>query len=160
MAEKDRRYTLPMILWHYVPMATAQQLNAYFEDWLGASARTEQEIIHLVEVGLPLKIVPRLIQHGLSRDEVFQIIINPRTLKHRRSKRQPLSKEESERAVRAVRILARAEAVMGGLNVALRWLRAPKKRFDGRPPLEMLSTETGGRMVEQMLVQIDEGMFA
>jgi hypothetical protein len=24
----------------------------------------------------------------------------------------------------------------------------------------MLSTETGGRMVEQMLVQIDEGMFA
>ncbi len=139
-----------MILWHYVPMATAQQLNAYFEDWLGASARSEQEIIHLVEAGLPLKIVPRLIQRGLSR----------RTLKHRRSKRQPLSKEESERVVRAVRILARAEAVMGGLDAALRWLRAPKKRFDRRPPLEMLSTETGGRMVEQMLVQIDEGMFA
>jgi hypothetical protein len=24
----------------------------------------------------------------------------------------------------------------------------------------MMSTETGGRLVEQMLVQIDEGMFA
>src|SRR5216683_2763198 len=101
-----------MILWHYVPMATAQQLNAYFEDWLGASARSEQEII------------PRLIQRGLSRDEVFQIIINPRTLKHRRSKRQPLSKEESERVVRAVRIMALAQAVLGDHDTALRWLRA------------------------------------
>src|SRR5258708_35394833 len=149
-----------MILWHYVPMATAQQLNAYFEDWLGASVRSEQEIIHLVEAGLPLKIVPRLIQRGLTRDEILKIIINPRTLKPRRSKRQPLSKEESERVVRAVRILARAEAVMGGLDAALRWLRSPKRRFEGRSPLAMLSTETGGRMVEQMLVQIDEGMFA
>src|SRR5258708_8269668 len=143
-----------MILWHYVPMATAQQLNAYFEDWLGASARSEQEIIHVVEAGLPLKIVPRLIQRGLSRDEVFQIIINPRTLKHRRSKRQPLSKEESERVIRAVRILARAEAVIGGLDAALRWLRAPKKRFAGRPPLEMPSPETPGPMVDHMLLQV------
>lgn len=140
--------------------ATAKTLSDYFEDWLGSSARSEQELIHLVEAGLPLKVVERLIQRGLSRDEVFSVIINPRTLKHRRSKRQPLSKEESERAVRAVRILARAQAVLGGQDAALRWLRAPKKRFSGRAPMAMLSTETGGRMVEQMLVQIDEGMFA
>jgi putative toxin-antitoxin system antitoxin component (TIGR02293 family) len=143
-----------------VATATAKKLSEYFEDWLGTSAQSEQEIIRLVEAGLPLKVIARLIQRGLSRDEVFHIIINPRTLKHRRSKHQPLSKEESERAVRAVRILARAQAVLGDPGAALRWLRAPKKRFEGRPPLEMLSTETGGRMVEQMLVQIDEGMFA
>jgi putative toxin-antitoxin system antitoxin component (TIGR02293 family) len=143
-----------------VATATAKKLSEYFEDWLGTSAHSEQEIIRLVEGGLPLKVIARLIQRGLSRDEVFHIIINPRTLKHRRSKRQPLSKEESERAVRAVRILARAQAVLGDPGAALRWLRAPKKRLEGRPPLEMLATETGGRMVEQMLVQIDEGMFA
>jgi putative toxin-antitoxin system antitoxin component (TIGR02293 family) len=140
--------------------ATAKTLHGYFEDWLGASAGTDQDLIRRVEAGLPLKVIERLIQRGLTRDEVFQVIINPRTLKHRRSRREPLSKEESERTVRTVRILARAQAVLGGQDEALRWLRAPKKRFEGRPPMAMLSTETGGRMVEQMLVQIDEGMFA
>lgn len=135
-------------------------LHGYFEEWLGASAGSDQDIIRRVEAGLPLRSIDRLIQRGLTRDEIFHVIINPRTLKHRRSKREHLSKDESERTVRMVRILARAQAVLGGHEEALRWLRAPKKRFDGRPPIAMLATETGGRMVEQMLVQIDEGMFA
>jgi putative toxin-antitoxin system antitoxin component (TIGR02293 family) len=143
-----------------MPTATARALQGFFEDWLGASAHSDQDVIRQVEAGLPLKFIDRLIQRGLSREEVFQVIINPRTLKHRRSRREPLSKEESERAVRMVRILARAQAVFGGQDEALRWLRSPKKRFEGRPPIAMLATETGGRMVEQMLVQIDEGMFA
>ncbi|MGO9209073.1 MAG: antitoxin Xre/MbcA/ParS toxin-binding domain-containing protein [Terriglobales bacterium] len=139
---------------------TARKLNQYFDDWLGAQAGSERNLIHLIESGLPLKVIPRLIQRGLSKDEVFSIIVNPRTLKHRRSKSQPLSKEESERAIRAVRILARAQAVFGDEASALRWLRAPKERFEGRAPMQMLSTEPGGRLVEEMLIQIDEGMFA
>lgn len=140
--------------------ATAKRLKAYFEDWLGTSAESEQQIVHLVESGLPTKVVNRLVQRGLSRDEVFRVIVNPRTLKHRRSKNQNLSKEESERAVRTVRILALAQSVMGTQEKALAWLRSAKKRFEGRTPLDMLTTEAGGRLVEQMLIQIDEGMFA
>lgn len=49
---------------------------------------------------------------------------------------------------------------MGDPQSALEWLRATKKRFEDRAPVEMLHTETGGRLVEQMLIQIDEGMFA
>ena len=30
----------------------------------------------------------------------------------------------------------------------------------GRSPIQMLATEPGGRLVEEMLIQIDEGMFA
>jgi putative toxin-antitoxin system antitoxin component (TIGR02293 family) len=97
---------------------------------------------------------------GFSRQEVFAVIIPPRTLKHRRSRHQTLSKEESERAVRAGRILARAEAVMGDHEAALQWLRTPKRRLEGRTPIQMLSTEPGGRLVEEMLIQTDEGMFA
>jgi putative toxin-antitoxin system antitoxin component (TIGR02293 family) len=117
-------------------------------------------MVRLIESQLPLETLTRLEQHGLSRDEVFSLIINPRTLKHRRSKRQALSLEESERAVRVGRILATAQATLGDEKGALGWLRAPKKRFDGRTPMQMLGTETGGRLVEQMLLQIDEGMFA
>jgi len=140
--------------------ATARQLHDYFEDWLGTSAESDQQIVRLVESGLPTKVIHRLIQRGLSRDEIYRVIVNPRTLKHRKSKNQPLSKEESERAVRTVRILALAQSVMGTQEKALAWLRSAKKRFEGRSPIDMLSTEPGGRLVEQMLVQIDEGMFA
>ncbi len=140
-------------------MATAKKLNQYLEEWLGTTAPSEQMLVHLVEAGLPTKIVARLIQRGLSRDEVFRVIINPRTLKHRKSKNQPLSREESERAIRTVRIISRAQSVLGDQKRAFQWLRAPKKRFEGRAPVDMLATEPGGRLVEQMLIQIDEGMF-
>ena len=159
---------MPMVMWHNVLMVrtapptvtTAKMLNEYLQDWLGTRAQSEQKIVDLVEGGLPTKVVNHLIERGLTRKEVFDVIIPLRTWKHRKSRRQPLSKEESERAVRAARILARAQAVWGDQESALNWLRAPKKRFEGRSPLQMLSTETGGRLVEQMLVQIDEGMFA
>jgi putative toxin-antitoxin system antitoxin component (TIGR02293 family) len=140
--------------------ATAKKLADYFESWLGAEAVSEQMMVRLVESGLPTKVVRHLLDRGLSKDEVYGVIVNPRTLKHRKSKKQPLSTEESERAVRAARILARAQAVLGDEQSALDWLRKPKKRFEGRSPMQMLSTETGGRLVEQMLIQIDEGMFA
>jgi putative toxin-antitoxin system antitoxin component (TIGR02293 family) len=141
-------------------MATAVKLNKVFEDWLGTEAKTDENIVRLVEGGLPTRVINRLIDRGLSRTEVFDIIIPLRTWKHRKSRREPLSKEESERVVRAARILARAQAVLGDLESALEWLRTPKTRFENRPPMAMLSTETGGRLVEQMLIQIDEGMFA
>jgi len=149
-----------MMYLSFMAKATAKKLNEYFEDWLGARAGSEQDVVRLVEKGLPLKSIGALVHGGLSKEEVFSVVVNPRTLKHRRSKNQPLSKEESERAVRAARILARAQSVMGDRQSALEWLRSPKKRFDGRPPLEMLVTEPGGRLVEEMLIQIDEGMFA
>ena len=142
------------------PKSTARTLNQYLESWLGTPADSEQKIIRLVEGGLPTRVINHLVDRGLTRREVFDTIIPLRTWKHRRSRHQPLSKEESERAVRAARILARAQAVMGDEQSALNWLRAPKARFEGRAPIQMISTEPGGRMVEQMLIQIDEGMFA
>ena len=43
---------------------------------------------------------------------------------------------------------------------AARWLRKAKIRFDGRSPLEMLRTEAGVRLVEDMLLQLDYGFVA
>jgi putative toxin-antitoxin system antitoxin component (TIGR02293 family) len=142
-----------------MPTPTARRLNEYLQDWLNTQAESDQKIVHLVEGGLPTEVINHLLARGLTRDEVFDIIIPLRTWKHRKSRHQPLSKEESDRAVRAARVLARAQAVMGDRESALEWLRAPKRRFEGRAPLEMLRTEAGGRLVDQMLIQIDEGMI-
>lgn len=51
----------------------------------------------------------------------------------------------------------------GCLQVATKrwpWMRKAKKRFEGETPMQMLQTEAGARLVEQMLLQLDEGMFA
>ena len=139
---------------------TARKLRDRFEDLLGTRAGSEQNVVYLVEQGLPVRVLDRLLDRGLTRAELFNVIIPARTLKHRKSKRQPLSREESERVVRVARMMAKASAVLGEHASALAWLRSPKQRFHGRTPIEMLATEPGARLVEEMLVQIDEGMFA
>lgn len=138
--------------------ATASRLAESFEEWLGKKAPTEQAVVRIIEAGLPTGVIRHFLERGLTKPEVFTIV-NERTLKHRRARKQPLSREESERAVRTARILARAEVVFGEREAALRWMRSEKKRFAGRTPMQMLSTEPGGRMVEEMLIQADEGMF-
>jgi putative toxin-antitoxin system antitoxin component (TIGR02293 family) len=139
---------------------TAIELNKTFMEWLGTAADSEQKVVRLVEAGLNGSVVARLIENGLTGDEVSRLIITPRTLKHRNAKGQSLSLAESECAIRIVRTIAIAQSVLGDRHKALRWLRKPKGRFEGRAPIDMLSTEPGGRLVEQMLIQIDEGAFA
>jgi putative toxin-antitoxin system antitoxin component (TIGR02293 family) len=67
--------------------------------------------------------------------------------------------EESDRVLRVMRVLSLAESVYSSRERALAWLRKPHARLNGRMPLSLLNTDTGSRIVEEMLIQIDEGMF-
>lgn len=71
-----------------------------------------------------------------------------------------LSQDESDKAYRTARVFASAEQAFGSRNKALAWMSNPKIRFGGETPTEMLRTEAGAGLVEEMLVQIDEGMFS
>jgi putative toxin-antitoxin system antitoxin component (TIGR02293 family) len=128
---------------------------------LGVSKiRSDEDLAALVENRLPAAAIKSLVRGGLSVAEVYQLIVPRRTLAHRIAKRQPLSKDESDKAVRVARITAMAEQVFGEPERAWRWLRKPKRRFDCKKPVEMLATEAGARLVEEMIVQIDHGIFA
>ena len=61
--------------------------------------------------------------------------------------------------LRVIRVLSLAEVVYGSRERALAWLRKPLARLGGRTPLSLLKTDTGSRIVEELLVQIDEGMY-
>jgi len=61
--------------------------------------------------------------------------------------------------LRVVRILSSAESVYGNREQALAWLRNPHSHLEGRSPLSLVKTDTGSRIVEELLIQIDEGMF-
>jgi len=128
---------------------------------LGVSKiRSGEDLAVLVEKRLSPTAVKSLVRGGMSDAEVYQLIVPRRTLAHRIAKHQLLSKDESDKAVRVARITAMAEQVFGESERAWRWLRKPKRRFDGKTPVEMLATEAGARLVEEMIVQIDYGLFA
>ena len=97
---------------------------------------------------------------GLALKDIYDIVIPARTLKHRRARREPLSRDESDKLARLVRIFDHAVRVFDDPVRARLWLNRPRRRFDNRTPLEMLRTEIGGRAVEEMLGQIEYGMFA
>jgi putative toxin-antitoxin system antitoxin component (TIGR02293 family) len=101
-----------------------------------------------------------LIEGGLSDAEAYRLILPRRTYTHRVAKNEPLTRDESDRAVRIARVTSKAEDLFGDAEKAWRWLRNPKIRFDGKTPMEMLATEAGARLVEEMLYQFEYGMLA
>ena len=97
---------------------------------------------------------------GMQLRDIYEVVIPARTLKHRKARKEPLTSDESDKLVRLIRVYDQALRVLGEREKALYWLSEPKKRFEDRTPIQMLRTDLGGRMVEEMLGQIYYGMFA
>jgi putative toxin-antitoxin system antitoxin component (TIGR02293 family) len=101
-----------------------------------------------------------LLGRGYSQDEIYALVVPKRTLARRQAARQPLSVEETDKALRLERIAAMAARIFGNPDKANRWMRSPKRELDGAAPLAFLASESGGRIVEDMLLRIDHGMLA
>ena len=122
--------------------------------------RSDRDLARLVDERLPLASIASLSKHGMTDEEIYRLIVPRRTLVHRKTRREPLTHDESDRAVRIARIASLAEEVFGDDAKAARWLRKPKTRFEGRAPFELLATDAGARLVEEMLLQLDYGFTA
>ena len=149
--KKDK---MPRKVWHNVLMSQAAAIPAvsphpFTFDW------------REIERGLPLSTLEEFSAYsGIAVKDLLEVVIPARTLKHRRQRQEPLSLDESDRLARVARVYALAVRVFGNPEKARRWLSKPKIRFDDQTPLAMLRTDLGGRQVEEMLIQIEEGMFA
>jgi putative toxin-antitoxin system antitoxin component (TIGR02293 family) len=114
-----------------------------------------------IERGLPLSTLEEFSAYsGIAVKDLLEVVIPARTLKHRRQRQESLNLDESDRLARVARLYELAVKVFGNPEKAKRWLTKPKMRFEERSPLIMMHTDQGGRGVEEMLYQIDEGMFA
>jgi putative toxin-antitoxin system antitoxin component (TIGR02293 family) len=116
--------------------------------------------VRLVEERLSLEAIDGLRRSGLTDEEIYTLVSPRRTLTHRRARGEALSRDESDRAVRIARTFALAEQVFGDPQRGWRWLRAPRRQFEARSPLQLLATEAGARIVEELLYRIDDGMAA
>jgi putative toxin-antitoxin system antitoxin component (TIGR02293 family) len=96
---------------------------------------------------------------GLELKDVYDVVIPARTLTHRRARKEALSRDESDKFARVIRVYDHALRIFGSPEKTLRFLRLPKESLQGRSPLQMLKTDLGGRLVEDLLWQIADGVF-
>ncbi|MCY1461567.1 putative toxin-antitoxin system antitoxin component [compost metagenome] len=80
------------------------------------------------------------------------------TLKLRLADDQRLTADESGLLFRVAHIVAMAEALFKDDVKVKRWLSKSKERFSGKSPIAMLSTSHGTRRVEEMLIQLADGI--
>ena len=57
-----------------------------------------------------------------------------------------------------VPLIAHAVAVFGDEHKASHWLSTPLAVLDGRTPSELLETDEGGALVEQVLIRIEHNI--
>jgi putative toxin-antitoxin system antitoxin component (TIGR02293 family) len=127
---------------------------------LGADVFSDADLARVVHRRIHLRVLAHLARAGFSKQEIHTFIIPARTWRHRQTKKEPLTIEESDRVVRLARVQALAEDVFGDTRNANRWLREDLGVLDGKPPLELVQTESGARLVEQLLAKIDWGAAA
>ena len=139
-------------------------------DWKLDEIDRGGDVLQMVERRFEPSIIDRLLQLGFDKTELSAAVIPARTLQHRRSRKERLTVEESDKVIRVLRVLRLAEEVYESREQALEWLREPNANLDpalrnllftkgGRAPMTLLNTETGARSVEQLLYQISEGVF-
>jgi putative toxin-antitoxin system antitoxin component (TIGR02293 family) len=124
---------------------------------LGADVHSQADLAFAVRNRLPLSALRGLSQAGLSEQEIERFVIPQRTRRHRADKKQPLTVDESDRAVRLMRVQSLAEETFGDRDKANRWLRHSLTELGGETPLVVAQTEAGARVIETVLGKIAWG---
>lgn len=127
---------------------------------LGSEVRSQADLATAVRNRLPLNALKGLKLAGLSDSEIETFAIPQRTRRHRADKQQPLTVDESDRAVRLLRVQTLAEQTFGNKEKANLWLRRTLMELGGETPLVVAQTEAGARVIETILGKIAWGAAA
>lgn len=127
---------------------------------LGGSIATSRDLIEAVRRGFPVQAVEHVIETGrMTLAEIDEVVLPRKTLSHRR-KIGTLTTEQSDRLIRAARVIAEAEETFGSQEKAGKWLRRPTTALSGEKPLALLDTTEGAAQVEALLGRIAHGIAA
>jgi len=95
----------------------------------------------------------------MTREAVYAIVGSERTLQRKQKSRERLSAAESDRLARLARIAVRAGEALGSQEKANRWLVTPNRALGGQTPIELVHTDTGTVLVEDVLDRIEHGVI-
>ena len=138
--------------------AAAKKLGG--RDAVGLQVVSDADMAKAVRRGFSVKAIHALKKSGVTDKEIGDLIIKPRTLTHRKEKRQKLTIQESDRAARLARVMALAEKTFANKDKADRWLHKSLGALDGEQPIALLRTSAGTRIIEDILARIGWGAAA
>jgi putative toxin-antitoxin system antitoxin component (TIGR02293 family) len=129
---------------------------------LGKTIKNPDDLTHLIRKGLPAGSVTALAGKLHLGNSVLsrKLGIPQRTLTRRLSEALLLTPAESDRTVRMARIYANAVEMIGDEEKAISWLSTPNRALGGERPLDQLDTDTGARVVEDILGRIAYGVYS
>jgi len=129
---------------------------------LGKVVNKPDDLARLIRLGLPAVSVTALAQKLHLGNSVLgqKLGIPQRTLTRRLSHASRLTPAESDRTVRMARVYASAVETIGDQEKAIAWLGTPNRALGGDRPLDVLDTDTGARMVEDILGRIAYGVYS
>lgn len=86
-------------------------------------------------------------------------VIAARTLSHSRKNRK-FTPAQSDRVTRFFRVWQKARETFGNPEKARTWMERPTRPLGGKAPVNLLDTEEGARLVEDVLFRVDRGLPA
>ncbi len=117
-----------------------------------------QERIEAIKAGLPYELFEELADRlDVSTTDLARVIGVPARTLQRRKAEGAFPQDESDRLFRIVRLLERANEVIGAEGP--RWLVTPKRFLGGATPLDTADTEVGAWEVHQALGRLEHGVF-
>lgn len=142
-------------------MSQALSAEGYLAAQAATDAQSHLEVVDLVRTGLPMSLVDAAADRlGVSTQELAATgVIAPRTLTHSR-KQGRLSPQQSDRVSRFFRVFQHGIDTFGDGDRARRWFERPTRPLGGRRPVDLLDTDEGARLVEDLLTRIDHGLAA
>lgn len=127
---------------------------------IGAEITNSRELIDAIRRGIPVSAIEHLIKTGrMTLVEIDDVILPRKTLSHRKTI-GTLTAEQSDRLLRAARVIAEAEETFGSTEKAAKWLRRPTTALSGEKPIALLDTSEGAHQVEMLLGRISHGIAA
>jgi len=129
---------------------------------LGKAVRKPDDLARLFRNGLPAISVTILAKQLRLGNSVLgqKLGIPQRTLTRRLSHASRLTPAESDRTVRIARVYANAVEMLGEEEKAIVWLGTANRALGGDRPLDVLDTDVGARMVEDILGRIAYGVYS
>ncbi|OJX12368.1 MAG: hypothetical protein BGO77_00265 [Caedibacter sp. 37-49] len=124
---------------------------------LKCSITSGNDLVNLVQHGLPIDSAVHVLKKGVLTKSEFYRFISPSRTFERRKKEKKLSADESDKLTRFLRIRAFASEVFGDEHEADLWLREPNLVFQ-RKPIDLLDTDSGSQLVENILGRIAHGI--
>lgn len=129
---------------------------------LGRAVHTEVELSAEVQRGLPVASLTHLVEEfhpSLSPQSIFAVVGTKPALHGEEPHRERLSASQSERLVRLARLAVRAREALGDRDIAYQWLGKPNRALEGRRPVELLDTDDGATVVQDVLGRIEHGVY-